>query len=271
MEHTLDEMLIQVTGVSQSYGGKQVLSGIDLTIRNLHVAGRVAGQVVALVGPSGCGKTQTMRIIAGLQTPTTGTVLIGNTPTHRGLCGFVFQKYPLFIHRTVLSNLQVAGLQAGLTSAETNTKASEYLEMFRLSQHSGKFPAELSGGMQQRVAIAQQLISLDGKPSGANIRVMMLDEPFSALDYANTRKTAAMLRNVADMDDNNTLIITTHDLRTALCLADLIVLMGFNVSGAGTIIRTWDLVEAGLTWNPDVEEQPRFREIERELFEELKK
>jgi len=263
-----NEVLIDVAGVSQRYGAKEVLADVNLQIHNLHVDGRTSGQVVAIVGPSGSGKTQLMRIIAGLQKPTTGTVTINGVPVRKGMCGFVFQRYPLFGHRTVMSNLELSGRLAGLSATDAKQKATEYLEMFRLLDSSGKYPAELSGGMQQRVAIARQMIGLDGHVDG--IRVLMLDEPFSALDYANTRKTATMLRNVADLHDTNTLFVTTHDLRTGLALADFVVLMGFREKGGpGRIVRTWDLVTEGLTWQPEVEEMPRFREILKELRTEI--
>lgn len=269
------ETLLSIDGVSMSYGDTKVLDNINLKIRNLVCTSdtsRTTGQVIAFLGPSGCGKTQLLRIIAGLQQPTVGGVFMDpdRKPIRKGMSGVVFQKYPLFGNRTVMGNLLLAGELAGMKSDAAKTHAMELLTMFELDQSIHKYPAELSGGMQQRVAISQQLMNMDG-PNQTYTRMMLMDEPFAALDPRNTRKTCTLIRKVADLHDTNTIVVVTHDLRAALQIGDIVWVMGRDrdangkVCSGGKIIREIDLVNEGLTWQPDIEQLPAFIRIEREL------
>src|SRR5205807_709075 len=123
-------------------------------------AGRTQGQVVGLLGPSGMGKTTLFRVLAGLDAPDRGAVLLGEEgrPVERGMVGVVAQNYPLFSHRTVLSNLIVAGRSSGESGSEAGRHARDLLGRFDLAAHAYKYPAQLSGGQRQRVAIAQQFM-----------------------------------------------------------------------------------------------------------------
>lgn len=270
-----NEVLLDIRNVSMRYGQNTVLEDINVQVRNLQCtshAEQTTGQVIAFLGPSGCGKTQLLRIIAGLQEPTEGGVFIDpdGKPAKKGMSGVVFQKYPLFGHRTVLSNLLLAGTMAGMKEDEAKHHAMELMTLFELEPAINKYPAELSGGMQQRVAISQQLMNMDG-PNNTYTRLMLMDEPFAALDPRNTRTTCTRIRKVADMHDTNTIIVVTHDLRAALMIGDIVWVMGRDrdaqgkVCSGGKIVRQLDLIDEGLTWHPDIEQQPNFIRIEREL------
>lgn len=273
--YTRDEVLLSIEGVCQVYGQLEVLRDINVQIRNLHSSDssdKQPGQVIAFLGPSGCGKTQLLRIIAGLQTPTLGRVLIDpdSKPIKRGMTGVVFQKYPLFGHRTVFGNLTLAGELAGMTYLGAKEKAEYYLDLFELADAIDKYPVELSGGMQQRVAISQQLMNMDGQ-SATYTRLMLMDEPFAALDHRNCRKTCSLIRQVADLHDTNTIIVVTHDISAALCIGDIVWVMGRDrdkngkVCSGGKIVKELDLISAGLTWQPDIDTLPAFAEVRREL------
>jgi len=274
--YTRDEVLLSIDNVSQSYGDHEVLSNISVKIHNLHRTDgtHTAGQVVSFLGPSGCGKSQLLRIIAGLQRPTEGQVTIDpdGKPVRKGICGVIFQKYPLFMHRTVMGNLKLAGKLAGLSTPQATEQATQLLETFDLENCGHKYPGELSGGMQQRVAIAQQLINMGGD-SPTLTRMILMDEPFAALDPRNTYKTCKLLRKVADLHDTNTIIVVTHDIRAALSVGDIVWVMGRDrdaagkVCSGGKIVKELDLVNQGLTWHPDVESLPDFVRLNKEINE----
>lgn len=263
--YTRDEPLVRIEGVTKSFGSKQVLGGINVQIRDLHCSdqGRCVGQVVAFLGPSGCGKTVLMKIIAGLEPPTSGAVYLDSdtAPVKAGMVGVVFQDYPMFKNRTVLGNLRLAGHLAGMPTALAEAGARAYLSRFGLEQDADKYPVELSGGMRQRVAICRQLISLDG-PKSPTSRLLLMDEPFSALDPKNVRMVCKLLRTVADSGDRNTILIVTHDLRAALSVADLIWVMAPGPQGS-TIVREIDLAQEGFAWGET--SGARFLECEAEL------
>lgn len=274
--YTRDEVLLSIEGVSHRYGANEALRDINVKIRNLHSTGAAAdkqpGQVIAFLGPSGCGKTTLLRIIAGLEAPTVGKISIDPDakPIKRGMTGVVFQKYPLFGHRTVFGNLTLAGELAGMTYLQAKEKAEYYLDLFELPSAVNLYPAELSGGMQQRIAISQQLMNMDGQ-SATYTRLVLMDEPFAALDHRNSRKTCKLIRQVADLHDTNTIIVVTHDLAAALCIGDIVWVMGRDrdkdgkVCSGGKIVKELDLVSAGLTWQPDIDTLPAFSELQREL------
>jgi ABC-type nitrate/sulfonate/bicarbonate transport system ATPase subunit len=274
MSYSRDDVLLRIDHVTKRYGDKEVLSDISAEVRDLHCseAGRIVGQVLAIIGPSGVGKSQLIQIIAGLERPTIGGVfLAGDThPVKPGSVGVVFQKYSVWNHRRVIGNLQVAGEMSGMTSKQAEERGRYYLDLFDLEGDAARYPAELSGGMQQRLALARQLMNLDGPRSHCS-RLMLMDEPFAALDPKNTRKVCGLIRTVADLDDKNTLIVVTHDLRAALSAADLLWVMGRcrDVSGkpisGGKIVRELDLAQMGLTWHPDIYAMPEFMALESEL------
>ncbi len=230
--------------------------------------------MIAFLGPSGCGKTVLLRIIAGLQKPTEGGVWIDPDAKEvkKGMCGVVFQNYPLFINRTVLGNLVLAGKTAGMTKAQAKEHAMELLTSFELDGCASKYPAELSGGMRQRVAISQQIMNMDGVEQ-TYTRMLLMDEPFAALDPKNVQRTCKMIRRVADMHDTNTIIVVTHDIRAALSIGDIVWIMGRDrdangkVCSGGKIVKELDLIDEGLTWTSNIETLPAYAKLELEISE----
>lgn len=211
---------IAVTGVRKAFGARRVLAGVDLDV--------AAGSITAVLGPSGCGKTTLLRIIAGFETPDDGTVVIGDEAVvapgvwisaHRRRVGLMPQEGALFPHLSAEGN--VAFGIAGATRSETRVQAAHWLDVVGLGDLAEARPHELSGGQQQRVALARAL--------AARPQVILLDEPFAALD-AGLRvrvreEIAAVLRRT-----ETTAILVTHDQSEALSLADSVLLLRDGVA-----------------------------------------
>lgn len=245
-----------------SFQEKLVLRDINLEIKDIVNDSACTGQVITLLGRSGVGKTQLLKIIAGLQKPTTGNVLVGldQQPVQPGEVGMVLQNYPLFAHRTLLSNLQ-------LVSREKD-KIESYLNDFDLSQHKDKYPSQLSGGQRQRAAIVQQLLSSE--------HFILLDEPFSGLDPVAIEKLLGNITKVVNQDEANTCILSSHILEPALAISDNVLMLGSetrdefvsaeqitktHVVPGATIRYAYDLAANGLAWNPEIRKDPKFIEL----------
>ena len=264
---TWTEPLVRVEGVDVSYDGRPILRDVNLEIRDLHRPGYAQGQVVGLLGPSGVGKTTLFHVLAGLQAPDRGQVLLNKegVPVQKGMVGVVTQNYFLFRHRTVLGNLLVAGAQAGLSSQENQDKAHGILETFGLQEHVHKFPAQLSGGQRQRVAIAQQFMCSD--------HFLLMDEPFSGLDLVAAAKVIDFIQHIAETDELKTFIIVTHDIAAALEVCDMICLLGRDRTPQGEIIpgarvqKIYNLVELGLAFREGVTKTPEFLQLLQEIRE----
>ena len=230
--------LLELTDLCKAYvsEGKTnaVLCDIDLRAS--------ARQFISLVGPSGCGKSTLFRLLLGMEPPTSGTVTVGGEVVERPdrRRGIVFQNYSLFPHLTVLENVifgleldQVAFLEKWFLypryrriHKEFARKGLAFLERFRLAEHARKYPHELSGGMRQRVAIAQALIM---EP-----QLLLLDEPFGALDDDIRRQCQSFLDEAYASSTNMTVIFVTHNIYEAVLLADrLIVLSPFYTTARG--------------------------------------
>src|SRR5204863_6550371 len=208
------DVILKTTDVSLALGGNVILRDLDLEIRDLYRPDCVTGQVVGLLGPSGIGKTRLFRVLAGIDQPDKGTVTIGpkNIPVQRGMVGVVAQNYPLFEHRTVAGNLELAARSAGLKRQEAAAKAYEYLKRFNLEERGGLYPCQLSGGQRQRVAIAQQFLCSE--------HFVLMDEPFSGLDLIAVEQVCKLLAEAANGDEMNTVIVVTHDIAAAVTVAD---------------------------------------------------
>ncbi|HSU14955.1 ABC transporter ATP-binding protein [Longimicrobium sp.] len=260
-------VLVDIQGVTFARGGVPILREVNAQIRDVVRPGVKQGQIVGLLGPSGVGKTTLFKILAGLVKPDAGTVKIGEKgiPASPGLVGVVAQNYILFEHRTVLGNLVIAAKQAGMKADDAKAAAMKYLERFGLQAHAGKYPVQLSGGQRQRVAIAQQLLCSEN--------YLVMDEPFSGLDVLQQENVHALLQEVSLTNEENTLIIVTHDVSAAVAVCDTIWLMGRdrdpqgNVIPGARIVEEIDLIERDLCWHPDIRLRPEYIQLVNEIKE----
>ncbi len=206
---------IDIQGVGKTFatdpvGTAPVLGSIDLSIRD--------NEFVVLLGRSGCGKTTLLNIVAGLEAPTSGQVLVAGRPVTGpgGGKGMVFQQNALFPWLTARANVMFAAENRGLGRGEATLLASDLLRLVGLEGVDAKYPAELSGGMQQRVAIARAL-ALD--PA-----ILLMDEPFGALDEITRNEMQDELLRVWQARQK-TVLFVTHSIWEALMLADRVVVL----------------------------------------------
>jgi NitT/TauT family transport system ATP-binding protein len=264
MNATTGEVLLSVREVSLRLGGHPILTNVRFDVVDRIRPGVTTGQVVALLGPSGVGKTRLLRIIAGLDAPDSGVVLgMKEAPVAAGSVGVVFQDYPLLKHRTVESNLIIAGTLTGMKQADAERRARELLDKFGLGDRARFYPAQLSGGQRQRVAIAQQLV--------VPKHLLLMDEPFSGLDPAALDEVVRLLVEVANLDELNTILLVTHDIHSALVISDTVFMLGRDHGADGKAVAgakvqaSFDLVEKELAWRSDVEQDPKFIALEQEV------
>jgi NitT/TauT family transport system ATP-binding protein len=178
-------------------------------------------EFVCLIGASGCGKSTLIRILAGLDSPTSGAVLLDGAEV-RGPGsdrGMVFQGYTLFPWRTVLDNVTFGLEIGGMSTLQARQQAREWIDLVGLSRFAKAYPHQLSGGMKQRVAIARALAN--------HPRILLMDEPFGALDAQTRAQMQAYLLQIWRQVDI-TIVFVTHDLEEAIYLADRIVVLGPN-------------------------------------------
>ena len=205
---------IQIESVAKAFGvnGHTMPAVLDATLEIQ------AGEFLCLLGPSGCGKSTLLNIVAGFIPPTRGRVLVDGRPvTGPGReRGVVFQEYALFPWLTVAENVEFGPRLAGRPPAERRELVARYVGMVGLSEHRGKFPNQLSGGMRQRVAIARALANT---PS-----IVLMDEPFGALD-AQTREIMQDELSRIQRVEHKTILFVTHSIREAVYLGDRVVVM----------------------------------------------
>jgi polar amino acid transport system ATP-binding protein/sulfate transport system ATP-binding protein len=262
--HERRDTLIKLEGVRAERGDQLVLRDIDVEVKDV-VRPDVAdqGQVIGVLGPSGAGKTTLLRLLAGLDTPSRGRVLVGDAlqTVRAGMVGVVFQQYPLFEHRSVLGNLVIAARRNGTRDAAA--RARELLERFGLGDRVDAWPAKLSGGQRQRVAILQQVL--------CGHTYLAMDEPFSGLDPLSKQHACELIAEVATMHERNTIVIVTHDIREAVKVSDTLWLIGRDRVPSGEpipgsrIIDTYDLIERDLAWQPGIERTPAFEVFVHEI------
>jgi len=263
--YTLRDTLISVDHVGVTRGDTCVLSDITVDVRDI-VRDDVAdqGQVVGFLGPSGIGKTTLLRVIAGLDVPTSGHVMIDGAQAQPGKVGVVFQSYPLFAHRRVLGNLVVAARPTRISRDDAESRALDLLDRFGLTARARAWPAELSGGERQRVAILQQLLS--------GHTYLLMDEPFSGLDPVAKREACNLISEIARTGERVTIVIVTHDIAAAIRCSDHLWLMGKDPDRDGArIVDTVDLIARDLAWHTDCDRRPGFAELVRQLEDRFDK
>ncbi|UIP01450.1 ABC transporter ATP-binding protein (plasmid) [Halobaculum sp. CBA1158] len=207
--------VLRLDGVVKRYGSETAVSGMDLAVGE--------GELVTLLGPSGCGKTTTLRLIAGLETPTEGTISVGGevvagegsaTPPEERDVGLVFQEFALFPHLSVAENVAF-GLDDP-DSESADDRVAELLELVGLGDYGDRAPGDLSGGQRQRVALAR---SLAPEPD-----VLLLDEPFSNLDVSLRVRMREEVKRILD-EAGVTAVSVTHDQEEALSLSDRVAVV----------------------------------------------
>ena len=205
-----DALSVSIRGLARSFGERRVLNDVSLEITQ--------GEIVALIGPSGCGKSTLLRHIGGLDTPTAGSISIGDAPV-RGLdarSAIAFQEPRLLPWRSLTRNVEV-GLPRSRRTTSDRERVSHLLELVKLSESSDLRPREISGGMAQRVSLARALARRPG--------VLLLDEPFGALDALTRLAMQDLLLEIHNAEPA-TVVIVTHDVDEALYLADRVILLG---------------------------------------------
>lgn len=226
-------MDVSIRNVRKEFDRFPALRNVSLDIHS--------GELIALLGPSGSGKTTLLRLIAGLETPTDGSIFFGKEDAslksvQERNVGFVFQHYALFRHMTVAENigfgLKVRKGHSRLPHEAIRARALELLDLVQLSGLENRYPNQLSGGQRQRVALARAM--------AIEPRVLLLDEPFGALDAQVRRELRRWLREIHDATGHTTVFVT-HDQEEALELADRVVVMSQgNIEQVGTADDAYD-------------------------------
>jgi sulfate transport system ATP-binding protein len=206
-------MSIVVQGLDKSFGAFRALTGVDLRVER--------GSLATLLGPSGCGKSTLLRAIAGFEPVDTGRVILDDRdvtdlPLRERNVGFVFQNYALFPHQTVAQNIGFALSVRKKPASEVRARVAELLELVQLEGFEKRRPHELSGGQRQRVALARAL--------AANPSILLLDEPFAALDLQVRKDLRRWLRALHERTHVTTVLVT-HDADEAMEIADRIVVL----------------------------------------------
>ncbi|PYC76993.1 spermidine/putrescine ABC transporter ATP-binding protein [Streptomyces tateyamensis] len=204
---------VEFRALRRAFGSTVALDGLDLTVH--------PGELLALLGPSGCGKTTALRILAGFETHDSGEVLVDGkdvtrTPAHKRDAGMVFQSYSLFPHLSALDNVSFGLKMRGVGKSERRAKAQELLELVGLPQRAAHYPHQMSGGQQQRIALARAL--------ALQPRVLLLDEPLSALDAKVRLNLREEIRRLQQELGITTLFVT-HDQEEALSMADRVAVL----------------------------------------------
>ena len=246
-------MSIEVKNIYKTFKSKKtdqlsVLENINLTIND--------GELICLLGPSGCGKTTLLRLIAGLEQPTSGEIVANGEVVKKpsGDRAVIFQQYSLFPWLTVLQNVTFGLEMTKKGSKAENVEAAErYLTSVGLIDFKDSYPHELSGGMKQRVAIIRSLLN--------HSPILLMDEPFSAVDMQNRHSLQEQLIGVWKRFEN-TIVFVTHDVDEAVYLADKIVILDKN---PGRIAK---IVEVDIE-RPRKRESPEFIALQESIVEQL--
>lgn len=215
-------VILEVKELGRTFGAHAALHNISFEVRRR--------EFLCVLGASGCGKSTLIRIVAGLETPTSGEILLDGRPVHGAGPdrGMVFQGYTLFPWLTVKRNVMFGLRMSGKSAFDAEAEAREWIALVGLSKFENAYPHQLSGGMKQRVAIARALAN---RP-----RILLMDEPFGALDAQTRAQMQAYLLEIWRNVDV-TILFITHDLDEAVYLSDRILVLGANPSRVAEVIE----------------------------------
>lgn len=217
MIRTDKEPIVKLSGVTKDFGKSEVLKNIDLDVYE--------GEFLTLLGPSGCGKTTTLRIIAGFEDPSQGSVYleqadVTDLPPYKRNVNTVFQSYALFPHMNVFDNVAFGLVEKKVPKPEIKERVEKMLELVQLKNFGRRKPHQMSGGQRQRVAIARALVN--------NPKVLLLDEPLGALDLKLRKQMQIELKHL-QKQLGITFVYVTHDQEEALTMSDRIAVMNGGV------------------------------------------
>jgi NitT/TauT family transport system ATP-binding protein len=247
-----DGAVLQVTRVAKTFpGGTVALQATDLAVQE--------NDFITILGPSGCGKSTLLRMVAGLDTPTSGSIeLDGRAVAGPGADrGMVFQSYTLFPWLTVLQNVCFGLREKGLPVAEQHAIAYPFIQKVGLKGFENHFPKQLSGGMQQRTALARALAN--------DPRILLMDEPFGALDHQTRELMQELLLGIWE-EERKTVLFVTHDIDEAIFMANRVVVM----SARPGRIKCDIPVELPHPRHYAMKTTPAFSELKARLTEEIR-
>ncbi len=252
------ETLLQVTGVSKSYD-VPVLRDISFEIKNIVRPGMTQGQITSLVGKSGGGKSTLFRLLAGLEKPDSGTILrmdrsaldLPDTlePVREGDMGVVFQNSYIYPWRKVSKLLKSAA-----DRGKHQDLHDDLIKAMDIEKLLCMYPNQLSGGQKQRVAIAEQILN------GGDF--VLMDEPFSGLDIITIDRMVKIITDLAASSEDKTIVLVSHDLSNSLAISDTAFILAKEEGKEGsTITHQINLAAEGFAWEPDIKDNPLFRDL----------
>ena len=244
--------VLDISGVSKTFaGGTVALQATDLHVEE--------NDFITVLGPSGCGKSTLLRMVAGLDTPTSGSIALDDQPvTGPGADrGMVFQSYTLFPWLTVLQNVCFGPREKGMALANQRGIALEFIAKVGLKGFEDHFPKQLSGGMQQRTALARALAN--------DPRILLMDEPFGALDHQTRELMQELLQGIWE-DERKTVLFVTHDIDEAIFMGNRVVVMTARPGRIKCDLR----VDIPHPRRYSVKTTPAFTSLKAQLTEEIR-